>query len=186
MIYLIGEIWLWLLPAFLLGLLIGWWIWGQCTAHAGSLRLSDDAASIKAQFEKELAACREQQAKLSAENAKLKSGTASAAPVALVAPSYVSEKLPTFLDKPIGKPDDLKLLKGVGEKLNSLLNGIGVFHFRQIASWTAEDIALVDSKLEQFKGRIIRDEWVAQAKLLSEGNLEEFRRRYGEPGSEHA
>jgi predicted flap endonuclease-1-like 5' DNA nuclease len=183
MIYLVGEIWLWLLPAFLLGLLVGWWIWGNCAAD-GSMKLSGDTGAIKAQYEKELAACREQQAKLSAENARLKGASGTAA-MALAAP-LVQEKMPTFLDKPIGAPDDLKLLKGVGEKLNTLLNNLGVYHFRQIAGWTAEDIALVDSKLEQFKGRIVRDEWVAQARLLAEGNMEEFRRRYGEPGSEHA
>lgn len=76
----------------------------------------------------------------------------------------------TLLLKPRGgKADDLKLIVGVGPKLEKLLNDIGVWHFDQIASWKARDIALVDSKMENFKGRITRDGWVKQARALAKG-----------------
>lgn len=68
-----------------------------------------------------------------------------------------------------GKGDDLKLIVGVGPKLEKLLNEIGVWHFDQIASWKARDIALVDSKMANFKGRITRDGWVKQARALAKG-----------------
>lgn len=68
-----------------------------------------------------------------------------------------------------GKGDDLKLIVGVGPKLEKLLNDIGVWHFDQIASWKARDIALVDSKMATFKGRITRDGWVKQARVLAKG-----------------
>jgi predicted nucleic acid-binding Zn-ribbon protein len=93
-----------------------------------------------------------------------------------------TEKLPLFLDKPRGVPDDLRLIKGVGEKLNTMLTSIGIFHFRQIANWTDADIDQVDAKLEIFKGRIKRDDWVSQAKLLAAGKHDEFERLYGKMG----
>ncbi|NNJ67746.1 MAG: NADH-quinone oxidoreductase subunit NuoE [Boseongicola sp.] len=66
-----------------------------------------------------------------------------------------------------GQPDDLKQIKGVGPKLEKLLNSLGFFHFDQVANWTADEIAWVDDNLEGFKGRVTRDEWVAQAKVLA-------------------
>lgn len=61
-----------------------------------------------------------------------------------------------------GKADDLKKISGVGPKLEGLLHENGVFHFDQIFGWGAEEIAYMDDKLS-FKGRIERDDWVAQA-----------------------
>lgn len=68
-----------------------------------------------------------------------------------------------------GKADDLKLISGVGPKLEALCNKLGFFHFDQIAAWTAAEIAWVDENLEGFKGRVTRDEWVDQAKDLAAG-----------------
>ena len=63
-------------------------------------------------------------------------------------------------------PDDLKRIKGVGPKLEKLLNSLGFFHFDQVASWSENEMAWVDQNLEGFKGRATRDNWVAQAKEL--------------------
>ncbi|OSP54503.1 NADH-quinone oxidoreductase subunit NuoE [Pseudoruegeria sp. SK021] len=65
-----------------------------------------------------------------------------------------------------GKADDLKTIKGVGPKLEKLLNSIGIFHFDQIAVWNDTDVAWADEELVGFKGRVSRDEWVAQARAL--------------------
>ncbi len=75
---------------------------------------------------------------------------------------------PARLSKPDGKADDLKLISGVGPKLEKTLNGLGFWHFAQIAKWTQKDIAIVDDELS-FKGRIERDDWVKQAKVLVKG-----------------
>jgi NADH-quinone oxidoreductase subunit E len=72
--------------------------------------------------------------------------------------------------------DDLKMLKGVGPKLEKTLNDLGFFHFDQIAKWTAAEIAWVDDNLK-FKGRIERDGWIDQAKTLAEGGETEFSKR---------
>ena len=73
--------------------------------------------------------------------------------------------------------DDLKMIKGVGPKLEKLLNDMGFYHFDQVAKWTEEEVSWVDQNLEGFKGRVSRDTWVEQAKLLAEGKETEFSAR---------
>ncbi|WP_458790196.1 NADH-quinone oxidoreductase subunit E [Yoonia sp. MH D7] len=62
--------------------------------------------------------------------------------------------------------DNLKLITGVGPKLEGVLNDLGFWHFDQIAKWTEEEVSWVDSRLK-FKGRIARDDWMAQAARLA-------------------
>jgi NADH-quinone oxidoreductase subunit E len=72
------------------------------------------------------------------------------------------------LDRPRGGvADDLKLIRGIGPALEQLLNAQGVWHFDQIAAWKARDIAAVDARLGRFYGRITRDGWVRQARILA-------------------
>jgi len=82
----------------------------------------------------------------------------------------VGEVQPEILKKPrAGRADDLKLISGVGPKLEGVLNDLGFWHFDQIAAWTPEQVAWVDSRLK-FKGRIERDNWIAQAAEFSKGD----------------
>ena len=76
-----------------------------------------------------------------------------------------------------GGPDDLKMIKGVGPKLEQLLHDLGFYHFDQIASWTADEVAWVDENLVGFKGRVSRDNWVDQAKTLAAGGETEFSKK---------
>ncbi|WP_412073063.1 NADH-quinone oxidoreductase subunit E [Tritonibacter mobilis] len=86
----------------------------------------------------------------------------------------VEEKAPeTLTAAREGGADDLKLLKGVGPKLEQTLNELGFFHFDQIAKWTEAEVAWVDARLK-FKGRIERDGWIDQAKQLAAGEETEF------------
>ncbi|WP_372609939.1 NADH:ubiquinone oxidoreductase [Aquicoccus sp.] len=78
-----------------------------------------------------------------------------------------------------GKPDDLKQIKGIGPKLEKLLNEMGFYHLDQIAGWTEAEVAWVDENLEGFKGRVSRDNWVEQAKTLAAGGETEFSQRVG-------
>ena len=85
---------------------------------------------------------------------------------------------PEFLEAPRDSgADDLKLIKGVGPKLEKLCNSLGFWHFDQIANWTSDEVAWVDANLEGFKGRVSRDDWVAQAKILAAGGETEFSKR---------
>ncbi len=68
-----------------------------------------------------------------------------------------------------GKADDLQLILGIGPKLEQLCQKLGFYHFDQIAAWTEAEIAWVDDNLEGFKGRVSRDRWVVQARILAAG-----------------
>jgi predicted flap endonuclease-1-like 5' DNA nuclease len=76
-----------------------------------------------------------------------------------------------------GKADDLKEIEGIGPAMEKLVNEMGFFHFDQIAGWSDADVAWVDSRLKNFKGRIVRDRWIAQAKLIVAEGVEAFRIR---------
>jgi len=90
------------------------------------------------------------------------------------------ENKPAGLEAPRdGKADDLKKISGVGPKIEDLLNSLGVYHYDQVAAWTADEVAWVDEYLK-FKGRIGREDWIAQAKILADGGETEFSKRTGE------
>lgn len=74
---------------------------------------------------------------------------------------------PQALAAPQGAPDDLQRLAGIGPVLAGKLNEYGIYHFWQVASWTEGEVAWMDGALNS-KGRIARDDWVAQAKLLAD------------------
>lgn len=85
---------------------------------------------------------------------------------------------PAGLDAPRGgTADNLKEIKGIGPKLEKLCNSLGFWHFDQIAAWGADEVAWVDANLEGFKGRVTRDTWVEQAKILAAGGETEFSKR---------
>lgn len=84
-----------------------------------------------------------------------------AAAEAVAAPSAETAAAPAV---ETGAPgDDLKKLSGAGPALETKLHALGVTSFDQIAAWTPEDIARIDEELN-FKGRIEREDWVAQAR----------------------
>ena len=76
-----------------------------------------------------------------------------------------------FSSKPleaVAGAQDLKVISGIGPKLETLLNKLGVFTLAQIASWSADDAAKVDQDL-QLNGRVLRDDWRGQAKKMAGG-----------------
>ena len=76
-----------------------------------------------------------------------------------------------------GKADDLKEIEGIGPAMEKLANELGFYHFDQIANWSEADVAWVDANLKGFKGRVTRDKWVAQARIIVGEGLEVFRQR---------
>lgn len=115
-----------------------------------------------------------EETKKPAPKAKPAAKPAAAAEVAEVAPETLKEARG-------GLPDDLKLLKGVGPKLEQTLNELGFFHFDQIAAWGEAEVAWVDSRLK-FKGRIERDGWIAQAAKLAVGDETDFAKKAKKDG----
>ncbi len=92
-------------------------------------------------------------------------------------PSLDHQDRPAAIEKP-AQPDDLKLISGVGPKLEGVLNGLGIYTFAQVASWKQAERDWVDGYLK-FKGRIERDDWVRQAEALARGGEAEYIRVFG-------
>ena len=131
--------------------------------------------------------------------AKTTPAVVKAAPVAAVAastakPAAVKAKpAPKAAPKPKAKPaaktrapaakvaapttkDDLKRIRGIGRQNEAKLNAVGIMQFAQIASWSKQVQAEMGDRLA-FPGRIEREEWVAQAKVLAKGDETEFSKR---------
>jgi predicted flap endonuclease-1-like 5' DNA nuclease len=204
MSYLFTQMALYLLCALALGFILGWLIWGRRsgvdTSEYERLRSDRDrmkgelsaAATANSRLESDLRACRSKSTQLEADlDASRANVTASAAPLMAAgglaeapASSFAGERTkPEGLSKPRpGGSDDLKMIKGVGAKMEKLLNTLGYYHFDQIAGWNASEVAWVDENLEGFKGRVTRDEWVSQARILASGGETEFAKRVDKGG----
>jgi predicted flap endonuclease-1-like 5' DNA nuclease len=186
-----------LLIAALIGLLTGWWAW----ANRVRVSLAADTAPAPTLARSPMPAAAPV---CSAEPVAFAEPIVAAPPPPAPAPPPVPVAAPPAPPKPapvmapvaaamtaigipaaIGKADDLMQLKGVGPKLNTLLNSLGVSRFDQIAAWAAKEIGIVDGHLGSFKGRIVRDEWVEQADLLANRKIAAFEAKYGKLDSEN-
>lgn len=165
MIYLIQNNLITVLAALVIGFVTGWWIWARAR-HRISLTEPDADRPAARTLERAVP--------------PPTLAPASPAPKAAMPPVHANVPSP-FLDAPVGEPDELTLLKGVGPKLATLLGGLGVYHFHQIAEWTPEQVAIVDAQLGSFAGRIARDRWQQQAQLLAEHRDGDFELEFGAP-----
>ena len=104
-------------------------------------------------------------------------GKAAAKPKATAKVKGEDRGKPPSIRKP-ANPDDLKLISGVGPKLEGVLNGLGIYKFEHVSKWKKAEREWVDGYLK-FKGRIDRDDWVKQAKALAKGGVEEYIRVFG-------
>jgi NADH-quinone oxidoreductase subunit E len=100
---------------------------------------------------------------------------AKPAPVAAVAPA--DKNRPAGIAKP-STVDDLKLISGIGPKIEGILHGLGVYTFAQVAGWKKAEREWVDGYLK-FAGRIERDDWQKQAKALAKGGVAEYIKVFG-------
>jgi predicted flap endonuclease-1-like 5' DNA nuclease len=149
---------------------------------AGTRAEETPAAELTAritQLEGELAAAQQANARhqaevgrLEARIAELEARTAIATTKAASIDQAAAEApatRPPALARPEGKPDDLKQINGIGPGIERTLHRLGIFHFRQIAALTPENVTWVNRRL-RFKGRIEREDWIGQAKRLASGN----------------
>ena len=184
------EIFLLLLLALVIGWLIGWFL--RCVLLRRDERAPELPKVSAPEFKprhKPVARAKPAHAPAAvaaepaarAETAGEADGAAAAAGGATAA-----KDMPVYgLSSPVGEPDDLQMISGIGPKLEKMLHDMGIYHFAQIAAWKKKDIEEIDSKLK-FKGRIEREEWVRQAKLLAAGKLDQFEREYGTGGKKDA
>ena len=87
-----------------------------------------------------------------------------------------SAEKPAAVEVPTDQRDDLKRISGIGPKNEDALNALGIFTFQQIADWTPANVDWVEDYMS-FPGRIEREDWIGQAKLLASGGETDFSKR---------
>lgn len=122
-------------------------------------RLSQEIAAVGAKSKKKTKKVKKAAPK------KVTKAKAKAAPKAKAAAAPKTDENGR-LTKPIGKADDLKLIKGVGAVLERRLNDAGIFHYWQIADLRKAQMDALEAVL-RFRGRMSRDNWKAQARALA-------------------
>lgn len=94
------------------------------------------------------------------------------------APDLPNAVPPALLDKPLNSgPDDLKRIKGIGHILEKDLHKLGIYHYQQIAIMTTDNANWVDQQLG-FPGRLQRENWIGQARILMAGSKTEYAKRF--------
>ncbi|MFB9982722.1 proton-conducting membrane transporter [Mesorhizobium kowhaii] len=231
-----------MLLAFLVGVLVGWFLWGRQRGELDSLRGDLDRTRserdrLRADSDRltgELDACGKTRADLerrlreaqatpaagtgaakaasqapaalmstpaaaksapaAAKPAPKKPAAAKAAPAAktsapkasvpkaTAAPKTAAPAKATAAKPASGKPDNLRRLIGIGPVNEKLLKAQGVTSFAQIAAWTAADIKRIEDVMN-FDGRIARERWIEQAKLLAAGDETEFAKQFPTAGT---
>ena len=122
-------------------------------------------------------------AKPAATKAAAKPAAAKPAAKAAAKPAAKAAAKPAVLAKArAGGADNLKMIKGVGPVLEKALHTTGVFHFDQVGAWTKADAEWFDDNVKGANGRVIRDGWVKQAKILAKGGTTEFSARVKKGG----
>ena len=168
---LVAQFWWVFAIALLVGIIVGWWLFAanRKTTIARDPAAEDAAKSVK-------------------RNQALIDSAPSATPAPPVpAPEGLAgigtvvghEAAHAPSPASAGEGDDLTRLKGVGPKLAARLRELGITQLSQIAAWGKADIDQFDSQLGDFAGRIRRDNWVEQAKLLASGDDAAFKEKFG-------
>lgn len=137
---------------------------GAATSTAGAVKAVADATGSVA--------------RLVGDAAERRNAAAAAAPQAAAAtpaPQPTAAEAMAQGTKPVGetapragKPDELELIRGIGPQNERKLHELGIYHFDQIAAWTPQEALWVGGYLA-FPGRIEREDWIGQAKLLASG-----------------
>ena len=68
--------------------------------------------------------------------------------------------------------NNLTLIKGIGLWIEERLNTLDIYTFNQISKLTPVDIETITEILQLFPGRIVRDNWVGQARELAQKKQE--------------
>ena len=78
--------------------------------------------------------------------------------------------------------DELTRIKGLGPKAAAVLNGLGIHRYAQLADLNGAQAAELDSRMGAFRGRLQRDRWIDQARLLEQDDIAGFEAEFGKIG----
>jgi predicted flap endonuclease-1-like 5' DNA nuclease len=195
--YLLTQMFIYMLGAFLLGLLLGWILWGRrhlsAQAELDAARADLDAArGERDAMQAELDATRRNRGVMQAEIDALREQLEACAnarralerQISMINAAPPPPPVARIVEAPVAPPpapprrviDDLKKISGIGRVNEAKLNELGITSFAQIAAWSPAEEARIGDILA-FEGRIEREEWVRQANILARGGDTEFSQR---------
>ncbi|MEO6389286.1 MAG: hypothetical protein ABIT16_11360 [Croceibacterium sp.] len=173
MVELVQENWIFLVVALLVGLFVAWWVFAASRRTKVEVSRTDEpgapAQRNQALIDAPPVAVRASPMPPPAPEMLAGAGEAVAA-AAAPAPSA---------EVPAESGDDLTRIKGLGPKLVDQLRDLGVTTLAQIAAWDDAEIDRIDAQLGRFEGRIRRDAWPEQAKLLIAGDTAGYEAKFG-------
>lgn len=180
MLEMIEANWIVFALALLIGLLVAWWIFARGSSDAGRREHRPDVLDEGA------APAQRNQALIDAPPAADLTPPAAAGimagigeVVAVAAQDEVELAAARVSESTPATDDDLTRIKGLGPKIAALLQSLGVSSFAQIAAWDDAEIDRIDAQLGAFAGRIRRDDWVEQARLLAAGDNAGYEAKFG-------
>lgn len=177
MLEVIEANWLVLAVVLVAALLVAWWLFGRATSAPRKREYRPDV------LDEGVGPAQRNQALIDAPpaaqiitplpGAGILGGVAEA--VAVGAQDVVEEAEAASA----GTGDDLSRIKGLGPKLQALLPTLGITTFAQIAALSEADLDTLDTRLGAFAGRPRKDNWVEQARYLSEGDTASYEAKFG-------
>ena len=171
MLQLIEANWIVFALALLIGLLVAWWIFARSSSNG---RASERRPDV---LDEGVAPAQRNQALIDAPPAA--AGTMAGIAEIVAAAAHDEVVRAASAPGPATAGDDLSRIKGVGPKLVALLHGLGVTSFAQIAAWDDSEVERIDAQLGAFAGRIQRDNWIEQARLLASGDVAAYEAKFG-------
>ncbi|MBJ2175360.1 hypothetical protein JBL43_13990 [Aureibaculum sp. A20] len=152
---------LWLLAAFILGIILGWLL---SKIFGGTNDTTDYSSKIKS-LEADLAACRKEKGVLAATAAAT---TASLAAAVIPAKAIIPAKADDSIK------DDLTKVEGIGPKIKGLLNDDGIWSFKQLSESELSRLQkILDNAGPRYRVHKPKT-WSAQAKMAAEGKWTEL------------
>ncbi len=87
------------------------------------------------------------------------------------------EARPGFTER-LRSHDDLTAIRGLRSEDQAILNEMGFRRYRHIAGLSTDDRASIEGRLGAEPGMIEREQWIEQARMLHNGDLDEHDRNY--------
>ncbi|MEQ1713240.1 MAG: hypothetical protein ABL908_17825, partial [Hyphomicrobium sp.] len=141
------------------------------TVTPASTEARVSVADIAARAAK-LAADHAEQPRAAAAPAAPSAAASAVAPAKATPPKQMAERrMPDAVrSEPMISSDNLSAINGIGPAIAKILHTLGVTRTSDIARWSEADLDATEAT-RRFKGRIVRDNWIGQARQLEVRHL---------------
>jgi predicted flap endonuclease-1-like 5' DNA nuclease len=165
MIYLALQILFWLILAVLFGIFIGWLIWRRTKESDGSE--TQNLRQMLKTRDEEITSLKDNVGQCESMLKLYKEEMEEAC-----RPDFVPQLPAAIPQATANDADDLQKISGVGPFLEGKLNAYGIYTFKQVAALEPNVIAELGETFGSFSDRIVREDWVSQAKQLHEAKFD--------------